>query len=200
MKSRTLAAASIGEFTRVHGIFLCLLFIALMLYSTKSESGFRSNDASTVKVKNSSLGLIGFNYTNKTIENYSVDGVGGGNIWLSSNTSGGGGVTCCIDYSSVKLKGSAVKVRWQMDGCLYLMTNEITGASQKVRHLYYKEVTVNVEDVSRGRPQYIETHLYPDGGVKVLLTREISNPLVRFGKNRRDQSNFPRCKDGKRPG
>lgn len=198
MESKILAVASVG--LSIHRIFWYLLAIALLLYSGRSESGFGSDGTSTVHVKNSSMGLIGFNYTNKTIENYSVNGVGGGNIWLSSNTSGGGGVTCCIDYSPLKLPGGTVKVRWQMDGCLYLMTNEITGASQKIRHLYYKEAIVNVEDISQGRPRYIETHLYPDGGVKVLLTRKISDPLVRFSQNRRDESIFPRCKDDKRPG
>lgn len=148
---------------------------------------------------NPALALIGFNYTDRDIEDYSVKGVGGGDVRLSSSTSGGGGSTCCISFSSVRPPLGKVKVRWQSDGCMYLLKNEITGKSQKIRHLYYKEASVDVKDISLGNPRYIETHFYPDGIVQVLLTKEISNPLIRLDGNRPDKSAFPGCKDGKKP-
>jgi hypothetical protein len=178
---------------------LALAFGAFLLLIAVPFAKAEKSHVQSAEYKNVSLALIGYNYTNKGIESYSLNGVDGGDIRLSSETSGGGGVTCCIDSFTVKPPAATVKVRWQVDGCMYQLKNEITGASQRIRHLYYKEKLVNVEDLSNGRPKYVETHLYQNGEIKVRLTKEISLPLMQANANRPDQSSFPRCKDDKRP-
>lgn len=45
-----------------------------------------------------SLGIVGYNYTNRAINTFTIDGAGGGNLYVSSPASGGGGTTCCVPY------------------------------------------------------------------------------------------------------
>jgi hypothetical protein len=145
------------------------------------------------------LGLLGYNYTDRDIDDYSVDSAGGGSVLLSSPTSGGSGVTCCVKLSKTYTGPIRVKVRWQVDGCKYLIKDDRTGAADEVRHFYYKEAEVDVHRVVGENPRYIETHFYPDGTVKVQLTEHGSRPRFVLDENRPDKSTFSRCKDDKKP-
>lgn len=176
-----------------------VLFVGALFYCIALPMNAISGQSAAEGEANQSLALVGYNYTDKDIDSYSVNGVGGGDIRLSTKTSGGGGIVCCVDYSSIKYPNKTVRVRWQVDGCIYILKNQITGATQKVRHLSYKEALAPVADLSNGKARYIETHLYRDGTVRVLLTREISSPLVRLDGNRPDQSSFPRCENDRQP-
>ncbi|WP_161783184.1 DUF3304 domain-containing protein [Massilia sp. BSC265] len=142
---------------------------------------------------------MGYNYTNRVIESYTVDYVSGGDIKLSSVTSGGGGVSCCFEYYPDLGEKLLVKVRWQVDGCTYVLRNPVTNATADVRHLYYQEKMVEVERKTKGVPEFVETHIFPNGSVKVFLTAEMSSPILRLDATRTDRSSFPRCKNGKRP-
>lgn len=145
------------------------------------------------------LGLLGYNYTDRHISDYSVDNSGGGNIQKSSPTSGGSGITCCVRLSKNDIGPIRVKVRWQVDGCIYVESNPRTGATARLRHFYYKEAEVDVQRVIGEKPNYIETHFYPDGSVQVLLTENASEPRLALDERRLDQSSFPRCRDDKNP-
>jgi hypothetical protein len=145
------------------------------------------------------LGLVGYNYTDRHISNYSVDSAGGGNVNMSSPTSGGSGVTCCVKLSKKYTGPILVKVRWQVDGCIYIVSNPRTGATAKLRHFYYKEAEVRAQRVVGENPKYIETHFYPDGSVQVLLTENGSNPRLVLDGKRPDKSSFSRCKDDTNP-
>jgi hypothetical protein len=177
-----------------------LLFFA----STALLSACHAQQAkvSVVKDRNEGytlLGLLGYNYTDRDIDDYSVDGAGGGNVILSSPTSGGSGVTCCVKLSNTYKGPIRVKVRWQVDGCKYLIKDDRTGRSDEVRHFYYKETEVDVHRTAENKLGYIETHFYPDGTVKVQLTEHASHPRFVLDENRPDKSFFPRCKDDKKP-
>lgn len=65
------------------------------------------------------LDLIGYNYTDRHISDYDVDGQGGGDVRLSSPTSGGGGIVCCVRLATGEEDPIIVRVRWQVDGCTY---------------------------------------------------------------------------------
>lgn len=145
------------------------------------------------------LSLVGFNYTNRIIESYTVDYASGGDIRLSSLSSGGGGVACCFAYSLDSIDKMLVNVRWQADGCLYLLKSPITNATASIRHLRYQEKLVKVEKRTTGTPEFLEIHIFQDGSVKVFLTSELSAPLLRLNGDRADKSSFPRCKNDKKP-
>lgn len=174
--------------------FICLAASTLFIGLARS---FEIDSIGGAHAK--TLSLVGYNYTNRIIESYTVDYASGGDIKLSSATSGGGGISCCFDYYPSLGGKMLVKVRWQVDGCTYVLRNPVTKATADVRHLYYKEKMVEVERRTNGMPEFIETHIFPNGSVKVFLTAEISSPILRLDAERPDGSSFPRCKDGKKP-
>lgn len=159
----------------------------------KAATGEKRSDEYTM------LGLVGYNYTDRHISTYSIDGADGGHINLSSPTTGGSGISCCVKFSRKNSGPLKVKVRWQVDGCTYLLKDEATGRSGKVRHYYYKETVVEVQRSYRAEPAYIETHFFPNGLVQVRLTDHGSNPLLALSERRRDKSYFPQCKNDRNP-
>jgi hypothetical protein len=146
-----------------------------------------------------SLDLIGYNYTDRHISNYNVDAQGGGNIRLSSPTSGGSGIVCCVRLATWESDPIVVRVRWQVDGCTYLMRSTITGRTRESVYYFYKEAYVEVRRPKGVKPSHLETHFYPDGSVLVLLTDDMSLPRLSLSESRPDKSKFPRCKDEKKP-
>ena len=145
------------------------------------------------------LGLIGYNYTDRHISSYTVNGAGGALVIMSSPTSGGSGVTCCVRLAKKTLIPPRVKVRWQYDGCIYLVKDDRTGKADKVRHYYYKEADVEVQRENDSVPGYLETHFYPDGTVQVIATEDFSSPRLRLDEKRVDMSSFPRCNNDEKP-
>jgi len=145
------------------------------------------------------LDLIGYNYTDRHISDYDVDGQGGGNVRLSSPTSGGGGIVCCVRLAMGKPGPIIVRVRWQVDGCTYLMRSPFTGATQRISHYFFKEEYVEVPRPKGIKPSHLETHFYPDGSVVVRLTDDMALPLLSLNEARADKSKFPKCKNDKKP-
>lgn len=144
------------------------------------------------------LGLVGYNYTDREIENYSVDGVSGGYIRKSSPTSGGSGITCCVRLLK-ELNGTIqVKVRWQVDGCRYLI-KDFDGKAETARHFFYREEEVSVTIPLGKTIAYLETHFYPNGRPQVKLSEYSSLPALALDKKRPDRSLFPRCKNDQQP-
>lgn len=140
------------------------------------------------------LGLIAYNYTDRLIEEYTVDGSGGGDVRLSSPTSGGSGVMCCARLSKDRKERILVTVRWQFDGCSY--KTEIPGGKiWERRKFHYKEAKVYLKPSLSKESAYLETHFYADGSVKVKVTDEISLPELKLDEDRADFSKFPKCEN-----
>lgn len=146
----------------------------------------------------STLGLVGFNYTDRHISDYSVNNASGGHINLSSPSSGGSGIACCFRVAKHALYPIQVRIRWQVDGCKILETSMQTGATVETKRFAYKEIELEVKRVPGLNPNFIETHFYPDGTVQVDLTERISDPRLSLQARRPDKSNFSDCKNGKR--
>lgn len=184
------------------GVLSCF-HIVLIVAALLADSKCRASESNASQAQSSnnvlSLSLVGYNYTDRHISDYSVNGTGGANVFQSSPSSGGSGVTCCVTLFTAKSGAIRVKVRWQVDGCTYVVSNPRTGATQELTHFFYKEKEVEVTSTTSGRPSYLETHFYPDGSAQVQLTENISRPRLALDENRPDKSSFPRCKDGKKP-
>lgn len=145
------------------------------------------------------LDFVGYNYTDRYIGNYSIDGQGGGDVRLSSPTSGGGGIVCCVKLLKGKANPVIVRVRWQFNGCTYLVKSMITGRAHEYTHDFYKEADVEIYPVAGINPSHLESHFYPDGSVQLQLTEHLSLPRLSLDEKRPDQSKFPRCKNDKKP-
>lgn len=101
-----------------------------------------------------SLTLIGFNYTDLSIDNFSVNGQGGGNIFVSTPTSGGGGSVCCVGFSAASELPIPVKIRWTRD------------------RKRWCEKEVLITGPVPAAPEYLAVHFYPDGRIDAEITQQ----------------------------
>jgi hypothetical protein len=176
---------------------ICIVLIPGLAACRGQE--FAVNEAGLKTDQETPLDLIGYNYTDRHINDYSVNGQGGGPIRVSSRTSGGGGIVCCAPLLLNGNRSVFVRVRWQFGGCLYLMKSTISGQSFEYTHPFYKEVDVEVQRAAGMNPNHLETHFYPDGSIQVFVTEDMSLPRVALDEGRVTKTKFPRCKDGKKP-
>jgi hypothetical protein len=145
-----------------------------------------------------SLALLGYNYTSRYIDTFSVNGQGGGNLYVSSPTSGGGGTVCCVSYVQGRPAGE-VTVRWQSGGCMLRVPGGLADGSTHLAHSFFREIKVKVDPLIPSRPRNFEVHFYPDGHVEAAITDGRSSPRLVYSKSREDRSDFPRCPDEKEP-
>lgn len=127
-----------------------------------------------------------------------MNGVGGGNIFVSSPTSGGGGLTCCSSYYT-KIPSQVIRVKWQDGGCKYIASRNSDGTIQWFTHPYFKETEVPIADSSTGEPQNLEIHFYAADKVEAYVTSEISLPRIKLDKSREVKARMVRCPNDKRP-
>ena len=179
-------------------IFLALITATL---SSCNASSTRSEHASQVEIRSSepvSLTLTGYNYTNRYIDNFSVDGVGGGNLFVSDESSGGGGSVCCVPYT-LGARARKVTVNWNIGACTYNEYVDIDGIKQHQIHPFFKETNVQVDPNIPPDPKYFEVHFFPDGHIEAAITEHESPVRLRLKKDRQDRSPYPRCPDDKKP-
>ncbi len=135
------------------------------------------------------LTVFGLNYTDLYIYSFSVAGVGGDSIHVSSPTSGGSGGVCCLRWYPGAQLPIPVKVKWTRDN----------------KRFCEKEVLITGPVPLK--PENIEVHFYPDGHIEIALTAEFfPTPrlqLERFNEIQRKPSGnvvldeqVARCKDG----
>lgn len=190
---------TIRRYAYAYTVLQTFIFIVSFAMFTENNAQAEKSARDSLKEKYFLLGLVGYNYTDHHISDYTVNGAGGAFVRLSSSTGGGSGITCCVNLLKNSLIPPRVKVRWQYDGCLYFMRNDRTGATDWVRHFYYKEAEVDLQRADSGTPGYIETHFYPDGTVQVRATAYFSDPVLKLDPKRSDKSYFPKCKDNEKP-
>lgn len=143
------------------------------------------------------LTLAGYNYTNRYIDQFDVDGQGGGNLFVSEGLNGGGKSTCCVSYRTGAGAWKA-KIRWQSGACTY---NQRISGGQKFSDIYsfFKEIEVQVNPDIPDFPHYFEVHIYPDGHAEAAITEHESRARLVLSKEREDNSAFPRCPNDKKP-
>jgi hypothetical protein len=145
-----------------------------------------------------SLALEGYNYTNRYIDSFTVDGQGGGNIHLSSPTSGGGGTVCCVPYW-LGTKTNVVAVRWQSGACYYHKRSSTSYEVYERLHSFYTERKVTVLENNKQPAKYMEVHFYADGSVQAAVTASASPPRMQLSEERKDSSKYPRCPNDEKP-
>lgn len=143
------------------------------------------------------LALTGYNYTDRYIDQFEVDGQGGGNIAVSGPNTAGNGSTCCVSYRSGAGTWKA-KIRWQADACTY---NERWSHGEKFSNTYsyFKEIEVEVDPKIPDFPRYFEVHIYSDGHVEGAITEHESKARLTLSKERENKSDYTGCPDGKKP-
>lgn len=126
--------------------------------------------------------LQGYNYTDDYIDSFTVNGQGGGNVFVSSPTSGGGKSVCCVSYAPGTPLPMKVRVRWVSGYCSFQETSPYGRTNAILRNLW-SETEALVDDRSDGHPYALEIHIYPDQHVAGSVTRGESMPRVILPRN-----------------
>jgi hypothetical protein len=143
--------------------------------------------------RNLSLALSGYNYTDRYIDTYEVNGQGGGNLGLSSPASTGGSV-CCVSWLEGSKLPQTVEIKWAASYC---MKRDVSSAGETFTT---REPILHIADVEfvgpvPANPAYFEVHFFPDGHIELAITEKPSPPRLslevtangtRPGKTRND--------------
>lgn len=148
-----------------------------------------------------SLLLQGYNYTDHYIDSFSVNGQGGGNIFESSPTSGGGGSVCCVSWQPGSKLPVKIKVRWATAYCMKLIRTKFGDYDE--RQNIFKEKEAWISEEVGDEPRALEVHFYRDGRIEAAITTGDSPPRIKLqrdsDRNRLGVSQkIPRCPDEKR--
>lgn len=170
-------------------------FMLLGACNAGAESGSSGKPA---PVKPVMLAIHSYNYTDRYIDQFTVNGTGGGNVSVSSPTAGGGKTTCCVAY----VPGAAVmkvQVRWVSGGCTFTSRNMYNEESKHTRY-FYKVQDVTVDPKVPAQPESFEVHFYQDGHVEAAIADDYSPPRLKLREEREIKPTYPQCAGNKDPG
>ncbi|QYF92055.1 DUF3304 domain-containing protein [Massilia sp. PAMC28688] len=181
--------------SRVH-VWGTPVVVSLLSLVAGCEPG-DSENRSVASVKPVSLSIVGFNYTNRPINEFFVNEIGGGNLHLSSPADGGGGSVCCFDYSPAYGK-RPVEIRWTVGACLYNTRRDRFGEKFTDIHYYFRTVQAPIAKYP-SNPHFLEVHFYPDNKVEVALTEKLSSPRLILAETRGNLDSSEHCENDKKP-
>lgn len=185
---------------------LCKTFVTLFVFAILALGCDERNAASSKPLTDSDpanpkvyrLTIVGYNYTKRYINTFSVEGNGGGNLMVSGPSSGGGGSVCCAPF--VKgIIGLTVPVRWQYSACVFHVESPLSHEVTDQIHPFFKEVEAKVTENYQNEPKYMEVHFYPEGKIEVAVTEVRSAPRLILKEEREDRSHYVRCPNDKEP-
>lgn len=154
-----------------------------------------SSPSSDAKKHSHALTIYGYNYTDRYIDSFDVDGQGGGNMDVSTPVVGGSKAACCVDWPDALPLPQVMRIRWTSGKCVDTVVNS-SGEHRDVVINTLKERQVSLTAPIPSDPRYFEVHIYPDEHVEVAITSQPSEPRLRLDESRR-VSSYPRCRDGK---
>ena len=103
-----------------------------------------------------SVTVIGYNYTERPIYTFSVNGGGGSNIFVGG---GGAKMSCCTEITV----GQPVEIKW-----VYSATEKQYLAGLRKENY---STTVTVPPPTMPEADYLEVHFYPDHHVELALLK-----------------------------
>ncbi|WP_411834694.1 DUF3304 domain-containing protein [Pseudoxanthomonas mexicana] len=122
------------------------------------------------------LGIHSYNYTDRAITSFSVDGTWGGDVRVSTPTAGGGGATCCMRVPLVGLLPKTYNVRWIAQAC----RERVWGDGQWIINYRsgWREKQVQYAGPLPANPLYFEVHFYPNDDIRIEITDDYTPPRL----------------------
>lgn len=181
-------------------LWICFASIAILsALSACGEAGAMQSHASeSSRLGPLSLAVVGYNYTDRYIDTFTVNGQGGGNLYVSSETSGGGGTVCCVMFYPGTNHGM-VRIRWQHGACYYREYSTSSTDVYETLHSFFREERIAVPRQVPAGAKNMEIHFYPDGTIQIALTATESAPRFKLSKSREDNSRYPWCPNEQKP-
>lgn len=158
------------------GLFVVAVSVLTLGCDRSQLSDTSGTRTSHIKTSSTDLAIIGYNYTDREIGRFTVNGIGGGNIAPSTDLGGGGGITCCARFRGDG-KPNRYIVRWDAASCRF--NEKVRPKTNESFELAYsfKEQTVTSSYSGIGKPNYLEVHFFGDGTIKTMITSDFSAPL-----------------------
>jgi hypothetical protein len=128
------------------------------------------------------LSIEGYNYTSRFIVDFSVsdekgNAAWGGDILLSTPTSGGGRSTCCVMLDPKSEKPTRLRIDWTFD-----RVDDANGHT--IAPEIKKSAWVTVKPPYPEGAHNFEVHFYPNGRVEAMVTRWPSPPRISLPADR----------------
>jgi len=183
---------------------LAVLACAAMTLTGCAQAGapIETPPTERLSVDADSLLIQGYNYTNDYINSFTVDGQGGGNLYVSGPTSGGGGSVCCVSYPRGTPLPIKLKIRWVGAYCMWREKNPYPFGQpyHDKRMDLWQEAEALAVDLSEGKPRALEVHIFPDGHAEAAITRGYSPPKLHLDRTEKFQRpgvqhTYPDCTD-----
>lgn len=168
MKTGSTGGARARVFPRVarYGVLLGALSVLAGCKKPKTDEnpGGQAGQAAETppSLEPISLEINGFNYTDLYIDNFSVNGNSGGNLYVSSPTSGGGGSTCCASWFRNMTVPMRLEITWTRDRKRWC-TKEVHTTGPTPAH-----------------PHHLAVHFFPDGHIEAGLSEDLPEPKLRL--------------------
>jgi len=160
----------------------------VLLMSACSQSRSEATSEKPTFTRRVSLEINGFNYTDLYIAAFLVNGQGGGNIFVSTPTSGGGKSACCVGFWPGAELPATLKIKWTRDN-----------------NRWCEAEAVLKQFVPRN-PRHLGVHFFPDGHIEAEITEEdppLRLKLETFNNGQRKKTGnvvadeqTARCQDG----
>ncbi|HKR42622.1 MAG TPA: DUF3304 domain-containing protein [Paraburkholderia sp.] len=125
--------------------------------------------------------LVGYDYTDRALLDFSVNGISGGNVFLSTKTSGGGKYACCLLLDRSVHLPHEIEVGYMREALVAYPSDRILQPADTDR----VEKRVQLHGPMPDKPAYLEVHFYPDGHIDASLSGEDGPSLPRLKLERR---------------
>lgn len=148
---------------------LCLL--AALLGITGCPRGLTPPEDDSVDLVSQGATLTSFNYTDRAINDITVDGVWGGGADAYSASGGAAGLLAPRD----RTRQHSVKVRWEVDDVYDVATNRYLEPTEPPEQ---HEATLPIKFPYPEKIEFLILHFYPNGQVEAEFTERMPEPRI----------------------
>lgn len=126
------------------------------------------------------LSISAYNYTDRYIDDFRVNGQGGGNLSISNEGHGnGGGGVCCVSWLEGSKLPKKIEVMWTASYCKQRRTNSV-GESRDWREPILHIAELEFNGPVPKNPKIFEVHFYKDGHIELAMTERDSGPRLQL--------------------
>ncbi|QIE24156.1 hypothetical protein SBC1_20490 [Caballeronia sp. SBC1] len=111
------------------------------------------------------LGIMGYNYTDRAVADFAVNGAAGSNVELSTPTAGGGKLSCCVVLGRNIKAPFWIDIEYKMSALESYPPRRMIESSGK-----YVKARVEVKGPIPPDPSYLEIHFYPDHHIEAAIS------------------------------